>query len=182
MKTLETERLILRIWRESDLNDFFEYASVEGVGEMAGWMHHENIETTKEILKGFIDRGDEYAIVLKESNKVIGSLGIHKRTLDNDYEAEIQRTIGYVLSKKHWGNGFMGEAAREAIKYAFEDLDVDVLWCGHYLINVQSQRVIEKSGFRLYGDYVFEAKLLNKTFDGKRYIMTKDDYKTLAMN
>ena len=34
---LRTERLILRPWRESDLDDFFEYASVDGVGEMAGW-------------------------------------------------------------------------------------------------------------------------------------------------
>ena len=34
---IETERLILRPWRESDLQDFYEYASVPGVGEMAGW-------------------------------------------------------------------------------------------------------------------------------------------------
>ena len=41
---LKTERLVLREWKESDLQDFFEYCSVEGVGEMAGWAPHENIE------------------------------------------------------------------------------------------------------------------------------------------
>lgn len=38
---LETERLILREWKESDLDDFYEYASVDGVGQMAGWQPHE---------------------------------------------------------------------------------------------------------------------------------------------
>ena len=41
-KEIETERLVLRAFRQSDLEDFFEYASVDGVGEMAGWQHHEN--------------------------------------------------------------------------------------------------------------------------------------------
>ena len=43
---LKTERLILRSWREEDVHDFYEYASGEGVGEMAGWRHHESLETS----------------------------------------------------------------------------------------------------------------------------------------
>lgn len=96
MKTLETERLIMRNWKESDIFDFYEYASVEGISEMTGWPNHENIEVTKTILKGFIDNDIEYALVLKEENKVIGSLGFHKRTDDSNYRADIQREIGYV--------------------------------------------------------------------------------------
>ena len=37
-----TERLVLRPWRKTDIEDFFEYASVEGVGQMAGWLPHKN--------------------------------------------------------------------------------------------------------------------------------------------
>ena len=37
---IQTERLILRPWKEADLNDFYEYASVDGVGQMAGWVPH----------------------------------------------------------------------------------------------------------------------------------------------
>ena len=51
---LETGRLLLRPFRQSDLDDFYEYASVEGVGEMAGWRHHENREKSQEILDRFI--------------------------------------------------------------------------------------------------------------------------------
>ena len=69
-KQLETERLILRAFKESDLADFYEYASVKGVGEMAGWKHHESIEKSAEILERFISEDKTFALVLKENNKV----------------------------------------------------------------------------------------------------------------
>ncbi|MDR2183750.1 MAG: GNAT family N-acetyltransferase [Clostridiales bacterium] len=179
MKTLKTQRLTLRLWKQSDLDDFFEYAGVPGVGEMAGWPHHTDKEVSAGILQGFIDEGDEYAIVLKENKKVIGSLGLHNRTKDPDFKADVQRTIGYVLGKEYWGQGLAAEAAQAAIKYAFEKLRVDVLWCAHFTENIQSKRVIEKCGFVFYGKGTVEAKLLNKTFDEMLYIMTKNDYKAL---
>lgn len=176
MKTLETERLLLRDWKESDLDDLFEYASVPGVGEMAGWPHHENIAISEVILRSFIEEGEVFAIVLKAKNKVIGSLGLHSRTKDSNYVAKFQREIGYVLSKTYWGQGIMPEAVEEVIKYAFEDVHVDVLWCGHFITNAQSKRVIEKVGFRFHSDGIYEAKALHKSFKDKIYIMTREDY------
>ena len=176
MKTLETERLVLRNWKEKDLDDFYEYAKVPGVGEMAGWPHHESKEVTKSILKDFIEKDEVYALVLKENNKVIGSLGIHNRKMDESYIGNIQREIGYVLSKDYWGRGIMSEAVKAAIKYAFEELNVDVLWCGHFVSNNQSRRVIEKCGFKFYSEGIYEANLLNKSFEEKIYILTKKDY------
>ena len=44
---LNTERLTLRPWRESDLDDFYEYASVDGVGQMAGWFPHRDLEESR---------------------------------------------------------------------------------------------------------------------------------------
>ena len=52
---LETERLILRALEIADLDNFFEYASVNGVGEKAGWEHHKSKDESLEILKMFID-------------------------------------------------------------------------------------------------------------------------------
>lgn len=179
MKTLETERLILRNWKETDLDDFYEYAKVEGVGEMAGWPHHTDIEISRSILQDFIDKDEVYAIVLKENNKVIGSLGIHTRTVDEVYQDKNNREIGYVLSKDYWGRGLVPEAVKAAIQYAFEEIQVDVLWCGHFDINHRSQRVIEKCGFRFYGDGVYEAKQLGTTFTDKRYLITREDYQKL---
>ena len=64
---IETERLVLRPFMQSDLHDFNEYASVPGVGEMAGWKHHETIEKTQEILDIFIKEDKTFAIVLKRT-------------------------------------------------------------------------------------------------------------------
>ncbi len=71
---IKTEMLVLRAFKEADLADFFEYAKVDGVGEMAGWPHHESIETSKEILDMFIKEKKTFAIEYK--GKVIGSVGI----------------------------------------------------------------------------------------------------------
>ena len=71
---IETERLILRAWQESDLNDFFEYASVDGVGQRCGWIPHKNREESRGILAMFIAEKKTFA--LEYEGKVIGSLGI----------------------------------------------------------------------------------------------------------
>ena len=75
---LETPRLILRPWRQEDLEDFYAYASVDGVGEMAGWTHHRSVEESQTILSSFIAGKKTFAIELKETGCVIGSLGIEK--------------------------------------------------------------------------------------------------------
>lgn len=73
---IETDRLILRAWRKSDLEDFYEYASVDGVGQMAGWQPHGSIEETETILGFFIRDKKALALELKENGKVIGSLSL----------------------------------------------------------------------------------------------------------
>lgn len=85
---IETQRLILRPWRQSDLEDFFEYASVDGVGQMAGWQPHESLEKSQQILNHFISEKKTFALELKENSKVIGSLGLEVRKYCFD-------TLGY---------------------------------------------------------------------------------------
>ena len=68
----ETERLIIRAWKETDLEDFYEYAKVDGVGQMAGWNPHQSVQESKTILEMFIKGKNEFALELKENHKVIG--------------------------------------------------------------------------------------------------------------
>ncbi len=159
---LKTNRLILRPFNEDDLEDLFEYASVEGVGERAGWKHHENIAETTQILEMFIKEKKTFAVVLKENNKVIGSIGIEKYGREEslseffDYKG---REIGFVLSKDYWGQGLMPEALKGVIEYCFNELDYDFLLCGHFDFNTQSARVQEKLGFIPYRRLLFETRM-----------------------
>ena len=162
---IESERLILREWQLSDLDDFFEYASKEGVGENAGWHPHENKEKSLEILNRFIEGKHVFAIVYKENNKVIGSLGIEKYGAEEKLTEFISykgREIGYVLSKDYWGRGLMTEAVKTVIDYLFNQLDYDFLLCGHFDFNHRSKRVQEKCGFVPYRKLVFDTRLGTK--------------------
>lgn len=152
-KVIETERLILRPFKQSDLDDFYEYASVDGVGEMAGWIHHENKEKSQQILDLFINEDKTFAICFKDNQKVIGSLGIEEYGMEDElteFNAYKGREIGYVLSKDYWGQGIMAEAVKAIISYLFNELDLDFLTCGYFEFNHQSKRVQEKCGFRPY--------------------------------
>ena len=162
---IETERLLLRPFKQADLNDFYEYASVEGVGEMAGWYHHQSIEKTQEILDRFIEKDKTFAIVSKKNDKVIGSLGVEKYGLEDkltEFNSYYGREIGYVLSKDYWGKGIMTEAVKAVIDYLFNDLNFDFLICGYYDFNHQSQRVQEKCGFKPYRKLVMDTQLGTK--------------------
>ena len=159
---LETERLILRPWTLHDLDDFFEYAKNPDVGPRAGWLPHENKEKSLEILNMFIADKKTFAIVYKENNKVIGSLGIERYGSEDklteffDYQG---REIGYVLSKDYWGKGLMPEVVQAVINYCFDKLNLDFLLCGYFDFNNQSKRVQEKCGFKPYRKLNFETRM-----------------------
>lgn len=162
---LRTDRLILRPWYETDLEDLFEYASVEGVGEMAGWLHHSDMNVSRGILEMFIKDKKTFAIVFKENNKVIGSIGIEKYGREealSEFFNHKGREIGFVLGKDYWGQGLMVEAVKAVINYLFNELDYDFLLCGHFDFNKQSSRVQEKLGFIPYRKLIFDTRFNTK--------------------
>lgn len=83
-KIIETARCILRPFRSADLDDLYEYVSVKGVGEMAGWKHHESKDETRKVLDVFMSEDKVFAICSKENNKVIGSIGVEKYGREED--------------------------------------------------------------------------------------------------
>ncbi len=156
---IETDRLIIRAWRESDLDDFYEYAKVDGVGQMAGWSPHKSIEESRRILRIFIEEKKTFALELKECGKVIGSLGLETRDEELDVPADTMgREIGYTIGKLYWGQGLTPEAVKAVINYCFQKLDFDWLTCGHFLWNTQSRRVVEKCGFQYVKDIVHHTR------------------------
>lgn len=145
---LRTERLVLRPWREEDLEDFYEYARVDGVGQMAGWLPHESLEESRMILDLFIKEKKTLAIEL--DGKAIGSVGIecYNETDFPELDGMQGREIGYALSKEYWGRGIMPEAVKAVIGYLFGEEQLDFVTVGHFQWNRQSARVIEKCGFQ----------------------------------
>jgi len=176
---IKTDRLLLRTWNKRDLKDFFEYASEPGVGELAGWPAHTNKRQTKRILNAFIEYRDVFAIYHVADKKVIGSIGLHDAWQNNhqEYKHLRNKNIGYVLAKPYWGSGIMVEAVNAVIDYGFLNLGVDSFGIEHFNHNTQSQRVIEKLGFTFVKNGRFHADELGETFDEKRYVLTRQQWR-----
>ena len=177
---LETDRLILREWKLSDLDDLYEYASVPDVGERAGWPHHQSKDESLYRVKKFIDEKKTFAIVYRENNKVIGSLGVEEYDREDALSEFFEykgRSIGYVLSKDYWGRGLMTEAVKRAIEYLFNELDYDFLLCGHFDKNAASKRVQEKCGFKPYRKLVFDNVQLGTQEPGKLNLLVNPNKK-----
>ena len=156
---LETDRLILRAWEITDLDDFFEYASVEGVGEKAGWEHHKSKNKSLEILKMFMEEKKVFAIVLKENQKAIGSIGIEElgKELDKDLDNLSGRELGYVLNKDYWNKGIMTEAVSKVVDYCFNTLKLNFLMASYFNHNIASKKVLENLNFKFYKDIIIET-------------------------
>lgn len=177
--TLHTPRLTLRPWQQSDLQDFYEYANVEGVGQMAGWMPHNSIEETRNILNSFITHRKTFA--LEYCGKVIGSLGIEAYLEERfpELHALQGRSIGYVLSRNYWGQSLMPEAVRTVITYLFETLELDFLLISHFTWNSRSRRVIEKCGFTFLRETVHTTHY-NTVEPTREYILYRKDWERYA--
>lgn len=148
---LETDRLVLRKMKASDANDMFEYAKKSEVTRFLTWKPHPDVKYTREYLEYIATRyavGDFYdwAVVIKGENKMIGTCGFTRFDLANN-SAE----IGYVLNPEYCGKGIATEAAREVVRFGFEELKLHRIEARYMSGNAASQRVMEKLGMKRDG-------------------------------
>ncbi len=83
---LETKRLILRPWREDDAEHLYKYASDPEVGPPAGWPSHTSVENSREIIRAVLSAPETYAVCLKEDGNPIGSVGLHRNDIAEEYD------------------------------------------------------------------------------------------------
>ncbi|MBF1621147.1 MAG: GNAT family N-acetyltransferase [Prevotella sp.] len=145
---LQTKRLLLRAWKESDAEALYKYARNPNVGLIAGWLPHTSVENSREIIKVAFSAPETYAVVLKETGEAIGCVGIMavRSEVKSADMADNECEIGYWIGEPYWGQGLIPEAVNELLRYAFEDLGKTTVWCGYYDGNEKSKRVQEKCG------------------------------------
>lgn len=142
----ETERLLFRPWKEEDAEELYELAKNPKIGPRAGWPVHTSVEHSKAVIQGVLSAEGTYAMILKESGKVVGSIG-HMFGTANCENTENEAEIGYWIGEPYWGQGLMPEAVKESIRYLKEERGMKQIWCAYFEGNEQSKRVQEKCGF-----------------------------------
>lgn len=177
---LQTERLILRRWEESDAESLFEYAKDPAVGPIAGWPPHQSVEESLSVIKDVLNGAECYAICEKGSNKAIGAIELKLNGYTDMTERDDECELGYWLGKPFWGRGYMPEAARELLCRGFEELGMSTIWCGYYDGNYKSKRVQEKVGFVYYHTCnEVPVPLMNEVRIGHTSCMTKEQWENI---
>lgn len=166
-KSLETSRLILRPWKETDAENLYAYAKNPLIGSMAGWPVHTSVENSRDIIREVLSADRTYAVTIKNEDKAIGSIGLMIGKESNFHLGADEGEIGYWIGEPYWGQGLIPEAMRELMRYAFDELGITTLWCGYFEGNEKSKRVQEKCGFQF-----------QRTEKGKEWLLT-NEIKTL---
>ena len=147
---LETERLILRMWREEDLEEYAKICADPEVMRFLGGKPFSLTESWRHMafmighwqLRGY----GHWVVEEKASGKVLGRLGFLNPAGWPGFE------IGWTLGREYWGKGYATEGASRALEYAFTELDKDhVISCIHR-DNAASIRVAERLGEKLEGE------------------------------
>lgn len=174
MRVLETERLILSSWKRRDAVDLYEYAKNPNVGPHAGWKPHEDVRESRLIIRTIFKPGHVWAIRDKETGKAIGTIGFDE---DKHRPGIKSREIGYSLSEMYWGKGLMTEAAKEVIRYGFDELKLDMLCITTGPENERSQSVIQKCGFTYEGTLRKAFKIYDGSLrDVLCYSLMREEY------
>lgn len=163
MKVLESERLILRNWYFSDLDDFHEISSNKQVSDLAGFRLKTSKEDSLGNLKMFVEGSDHttwatelkaldqlvfWAVELKDTHQVIGWFELLEASCQPEpNQFKYAKEIGFVLSQAYWGHGLMPEAIKRVLSYLFDEEGIEAVVCSHYKDNMQSRKAIEKCGF-----------------------------------
>lgn len=177
---LETERLILRPWTESDAESLYEFAKDPAIGPIAGWPPHKSIEESRHIIKTVFCGEQCYAICEKDSDKAIGAIELKLKGRTDMTERDDECELGYWLGQPFWGRGYMPEAACKLLEHGFTQLGMTTIWCGYYEGNTKSKRVQEKVGF-LYHHTCEDVPvpLMNEIRIGHTNYMTKERWEHL---
>lgn len=143
---LKTERLVLSEPTEEDLKDIIMHAHDPIIAQNSLYIPYPYEEKDAyawlEITKKGLEDANAYifGIRLKESNQLIGGMGLH---LDKAHD---KAEVGYWLGKAFRRNGYTSEALKRVIRFGFDDLKLNKIYASHFINNPVSGKVMEKAG------------------------------------
>jgi ribosomal-protein-alanine N-acetyltransferase len=168
---LEGNRLVLRPVGLADAADMFEYASDEETTRFVFETHRDWAMTEEAIANYFLAApAGKYAIVLKDTQKMIGTIDIRPNAVDRIAE------IGYTLNKNYRGNGYMTEAGKLITALAFEVLGLEKVFAMHDMLNPASGEVMERIGMQQEGILRSHKIFKGRSCDMAYYGILKEDY------
>lgn len=154
----ETDRLLLRQWRDSDKEPFSALNADPRVMEyFPSILSKTESDSVADRCKSLIaDRGwGFWAVELKESKRFIGFVGLHVPSDDLPFSPCVE--IGWRLGYEHWGKGYATEAALKSLYVGFQLLMLDEIVSFTALSNLKSQAVMKRIGMTITETFEYPA-------------------------
>lgn len=177
LPVLDTPRLTLRPMTMRDAADLFDYCRDREVARHVLWDAHRSMADSREYLRYILHqyregRPSSYGIVLKETGRLIGTIGFMWL---NEENSTVE--IGYSLARPHWNQGLMTEALHALIDMTFTYLHVHRIEAQHATDNPSSGRVMQKCGMRYEGTLRGRIYNKGKFVDVDLYAILREDRK-----
>lgn len=165
---LETERLILRRYKESDIDAIYEMITDERLAKYIKFpklTKEEELECIKQWIKDADDsKYEKWVIERKSDGVVVGNIDVNTVVKKHNY-----CNVGYTIRYDYWGNGYATEALKFVSDYLLNNRGYYLVECSCNELNKQSSRVMEKAGFRKDG-YIANRRLnRDGTYSGVEY-------------
>ncbi len=176
-KNLKTKRLVLRRIIETDCNEILELRSNPITMKYIPRPIAKTIDDAKTHFKTIDEKienntGINWAITLKNSDKMIGIIG-HYRLQPENYRCE----IGYMILLAYQGQGIITEAIKVVLEYGFEDLNMHSIEAVIDPDNLASERVLQKNGFIKEAHFIENEYYEGKFLDTVIYSILKKNFK-----
>jgi len=167
---LETNRLILRPITTDDFKAFHSWGGNPDNTRYMAWGPNTE-KQTREFLS-IAKPGRDFAVVLKETNQVIGSCGVYPNT-DND-----TGEMGWILHMDFWKQGYGTEICGELIRYGFENLKLRRIFAPCAAVNYGSYRIMERNNMRREALHIkkFWARVDKEWIDEAVYAILAEEY------
>ncbi len=163
MAIIKTTRIILRPWKEEDLEPFAKLNSDPRVMEyFPSTKNREESDEMVRLMQAHIERcgWGFWAASLIETNEFIGLIGLEDVYFTEHFTPAVE--IGWCLAFQHWGKGYASEGALAALKYGFETLELQEIVSFTAIPNQRSRRVMEKIGMHYDPKDNFESQKVPK--------------------
>ena len=177
---IETPRLLLRPFRQSDLEDLYEYLSQKEQQRLAGNVRVDTLADAQACMDHILDPSHPplcFAIVRKQTQKVVGNLSIGRYPcVDRDEAVKHLRgvSLSYVLNERFWRQGIMTELLRALYPFLFAQAGLDYIQSGYFDFNEASAALQRKLGMKLWTEDEFEYE--GQRFRTKEMILFRDEY------
>lgn len=179
---LESKRIYLRRFEEKDAATLLRWGQNERYHAMAGFQQMQNMDQAVKSVRQYMARPESYVICLRDNDEVIGLVELYERGMDEQSGLLKTKEIGFLLDQAFEGHGYMTEAVRLILTYAFKRKRQVEVWAGTFDDNEKSQKLLQRLGFHYVYTVDYSQMSTLFAFKEKYYLLKKEEWLKIDAN